>query len=619
VAALQAGLAALLWLALGYWNAQHSWLLEPAQERALSVFFWRELPLLGALFVVLLPAVWIYRLADEATLDVAQDTPFLERVLAFPRTVAIVDMAASVALFFFGAIQVRFRALAPAIEAAKITAFGFLTGVLFGILSYFLLQPVIRPLLLSALARGARPPARPGFPLTQKIVVSCLAISFAVTGLFGELALSWAQRFAEARAEEHATSAVARLAARAMAERPRDAGGWGEFFRRHARPAGTGTVFALDSYGRLLGVSPDHPSRPDARLLRSADWREMAGRIASGSVPFRSGESRILAVMPLYANWRIGMLVPPDRRVLARFLVSALPVTGEVFLLSVVLAVAVGRGLSRPLRDLESRTREFGRDPDASGTPLAPADDEIGALASSFAAMEEEIRSVQSRLRETERRAAAAELLAGVAHEVRNPLFGITSTAAALAGDLADDPRVARHLAVIRKESERLSRMMEEMLSLQRAPRRSAETVALAPVLRSAADAVRSRLSQRSPEISIECPEDLALADADREKIESVFANLFENAILSAERPVQISCRARRESSEAVVEVEDDGPGLAPELHGRIFEPFVTSRPGGTGIGLAVCRQIVTEHGGIIGATAPPGGPAVFRIRLPSV
>jgi signal transduction histidine kinase len=66
------------------------------------------------------------------------------------------------------------------------------------------------------------------------------------------------------------------------------------------------------------------------------------------------------------------------------------------------------------------------------------------------------------------------------------------------------------------------------------------------------------------------------------------------------------------------VEVEDDGPGLSSAVRDRLFEPFVTSRAGGTGIGLAVTRQIVLDHGGTIEVKSPPGGPTVFTIRLPA-
>jgi signal transduction histidine kinase len=320
----------------------------------------------------------------------------------------------------------------------------------------------------------------------------------------------------------------------------------------------------------------------------------------------------------LATGWKLVSLTPPDPVVLRAFLASVFPVAVEILAISIGLAWAVGRGLSAPLRTLEMRARRFGEDPQAPGEPLAATDDEIGRLTDSFRRMENEIRAMQGQLRETERRAATAELLAGVAHEVRNPLFGITSTAAALEGELGGQSSVAPHLAIIRKESDRLSRMMEEMLALQRMPNMGTGSVPILRVLDAAAAAVRSRLATRSPQIFVDAPFDLDAANADRDRLESVFGNLFENAVLSSEGPVHIAARARREETLAVVEVEDDGPGLPSAVRDRIFEPFVTSRAGGTGIGLAVTRQIVLEHGGTIEVKSPEGGPTVFTIRLPA-
>jgi len=618
VALLEAALVAVLWIVLGYWNARQSWLLEVSQQNVLRLFFWRELPVLGLVAVIALPAFSIFRLADEASLDVAHEPEFLERLLAYPRRVAILDMGASAAFFFLGALQLRVMGQAPAIEAAKIVVFGFLTGVLFGVAAFFLLQAVIRPLLVSVAERGAPGPSGRVFPLTQKIVVSCIALAFVVTGLVGEIALSWAQRFAEARTAENSRERLRAISGESAARALRDAAAWRAFFERRRLPAGTGTLLVMSREGFRVAMWPPKPPQPDAALIASDEWREAMGRIGSGTVIARRGDNRVVTSLPLANSWRLIEFAPPDREVLRSFAVSVVPVGVEILLLSIALAWAVGRGLTRPVRDLERRTRRFGEDPESVGETLAPTDDEIGGLVVSFARMEGEIRAIQEQLRVTERRAATAELLAGVAHEVRNPLFGITSTAAALEGELAGNEAFAPHLAVIRKESDRLARMMEEMLALQRAPRRSGVAAPILPVLERAAAAVRSRFAARAPKIAVDAPFDLEIADADREKLESVFVNLFENAVLSADRPVRIACSARRAGGAAAITVEDDGSGLPAEVRDRVFEPFVTSRPGGTGIGLAVCRQIVLEHEGTIAVESKDGGPTVFSLRLPA-
>jgi len=617
-AAIQIGLLAGLWMLLGYWNARHAWLLEPDQQAILRTFFWRELPILGLVLLAGLPAWRVYRLADEATLDVEHEPAFVDRLLATPRDVAILDMAASVALFFFGALQLLIAGQAPAIEAGKISIFGFLVGVLFGVASFLLLQPVIRPLLVVAARQGGRRSRPPTFPLTQKIIVACLAVAFVVTGLFGEIALSWAQRFAEARAEETSRDRLRVLAGDASARRIHDAASCRQWLSIVGPGGGKETLAVLSATGVRVASWPEAPAPPDGRLLASEEWREMVAKPGSASLVFRSIEPRVVTSMRIANEWRLVALTPPDPAVLRAFVGSVLPVALEIMGLSILLAWAVGRSVSRPVRELEIRARRFGEDPLSHGAVLPATDDEIGRLVDSFRRMEEEIRAIQAQLRETERRAATAELLAGVAHEVRNPLFGITSTAAAVEGELGGQAAVAPHLAVIRKESDRLSRMMEEMLALQRMPKVASGSVPILPVLDRAAASIRARLAARSPEIFVDAPFDLDAANADRDRLEGVFVNLFENAVLSSDAPVHIAARARRQDGLAIVDVEDDGPGLADAVRDRIFEPFVTSRAGGTGIGLAVTRQIVHEHGGTIAVRSPVGGPTVFTVRLPA-
>jgi signal transduction histidine kinase len=91
---------------------------------------------------------------------------------------------------------------------------------------------------------------------------------------------------------------------------------------------------------------------------------------------------------------------------------------------------------------------------------------------------------------------------------------------------------------------------------------------------------------------------------------------LYDNAVqASAPRTPRITTRARADSGRVVIEVSDDGPGVPPEIADRVFEPLVTARPGGTGLGLALARRIATAHGGTIELVQGPG--ACFRIELP--
>jgi signal transduction histidine kinase len=617
VAGVQSALGALIWLLVGYWNARYVVLFEPGQDHLFRTTFYLGVPLIGLTGVALIPALWAHRLAREVASDDAPRGDLVTRLHTFPRVVSLLDIAATVVLFLLAALRAQYQASAPAIESAKIDVLGAITGVLFGVFSYFVLQPVVRPLLLAAVRRGAEPPSEPSFPLTQKIIACVLAVAFVVAGLFGEIALAWAQRFAEARSEERAHSLLRTLARDQTTLGLNDAAGWERYFETTPLPFGDITVLVEDARHRILTSAPGDPGSIEETILRSPHLREAIERLGNGALELRHGAPRIVTSLLLDDGGRLLAFNAPDSGVIRKFLWSVLLLAAELLVLSVGLAWAVGLGLTRPIRELEERTREFARNPDVPVFELDPADDELGSVSYSFMKMAGDIRVTQDRLRETERRAATADLLAGVSHEVRNPLFGITSTIAALEQELAGDARFREYFDVIRRESGRLSRMMEEMLALQRRPRRAGGRVVLRSLMVEAADSVQSRFPRRPIETTVDCPDSLALRDADEDRIRSVFTNLIENAVLASEDPARIRLSAVRERGEVTIRVEDQGVGVPPELLDRLFEPFVTGRAGGTGIGLAICRQVVGEHGGTISVSSEAGRSTVFVIRFP--
>jgi two-component system, LuxR family, sensor kinase FixL len=125
---------------------------------------------------------------------------------------------------------------------------------------------------------------------------------------------------------------------------------------------------------------------------------------------------------------------------------------------------------------------------------------------------------------------------------------------------------------------------------------------------------------ERSPLIEIRCSPPAAWALIDRVQIEQVVFNLVRNAVEAmAEYPRRMLTLATELTSGGMIEVSigDTGPGLAPEVRSRLFEPFVTTKPGGLGVGLSICRLIIEAHGGRLEADANPGGGTVFRFTIP--
>jgi two-component system sensor histidine kinase KdpD len=223
---------------------------------------------------------------------------------------------------------------------------------------------------------------------------------------------------------------------------------------------------------------------------------------------------------------------------------------------------------------------------------------------------------------ETERTRSA--LLSAVSHDVRTPLASITGAASALASETGlDGPARAELVETIREESERLSRLIGDLLDLTRLESGDL-TVKKEPYpLEEIVDSAVQRLEEalRGRPLERVQPEEVLLAPVDPVLLEQVLVNLLENASKYTPSGSPIEVRLARDGRSAVIEVGDRGPGLPPGEEARVFERFYRAadshRTRGTGLGLTVSEAIVHAHRGRIEAENRPGGGALFRVTLP--
>lgn len=219
----------------------------------------------------------------------------------------------------------------------------------------------------------------------------------------------------------------------------------------------------------------------------------------------------------------------------------------------------------------------------------------------------------------SERLAVVGELVAGVAHEVRNPLFGITTTLSALARELRDRKTVQPYIDVVMTEVSRLNYLMEQLLEHSRPVRLDPDVSALHIVIEEVAEEFRGAANEKGVELFVgyHDPEGPRI---DRRKMYGVFSNLFENALQHTGRGGQIRLVSKSpagDSSLIQIEVSDTGAGIALENRNKVFEPFFTTRPNGVGLGLAIVRKTIHDHGGTIGLKSNGDAGTTFVIRLP--
>ena len=227
---------------------------------------------------------------------------------------------------------------------------------------------------------------------------------------------------------------------------------------------------------------------------------------------------------------------------------------------------------------------------------------------------------MEQRLAQQERLAALGRLAAGLAHEVNTPVTGIASYAQLLKElTPAGDPR-APLVEKLEEQSFRVARIVSNLMELARPTGFERQLVDVAAVARE--EAARVRPDAERTGIDVEChAAGSTPVNGNRVQLELVIHNLLRNALQATPDDGRIEIAVAGERDTVVVEVSDSGPGIAPDLAGRVFEPFVTTRQGrgGTGLGLAITRDIVQAHGGTIAVarTSPAG--TTLRVELPAI
>ena len=273
---------------------------------------------------------------------------------------------------------------------------------------------------------------------------------------------------------------------------------------------------------------------------------------------------------------------------------------------------AGGRGAEVELRVLD-RTYSLG------GVPITDGDTSTVVLLFDD---HTERRHLQDKLLQSTKLSAMGQLIAGVAHELNNPLASVVGFADFL-GEMRDVPPALREpLAVIREEAERASTIVKNLLGFARKQDRQRRLCALGPLLDSTMSLLRNALMAQRVEARIIVEPDLPAINVDANRMQQVFVNLVNNAsqaIASTGRPGTVTVRARRFLDEITVDVVDDGPGMTDEVAAQVFEPFFTTKAEheGTGLGISISQGIVKEHGGRITLATEPGQGATFTVHLP--
>lgn len=229
-----------------------------------------------------------------------------------------------------------------------------------------------------------------------------------------------------------------------------------------------------------------------------------------------------------------------------------------------------------------------------------------------------EVAELEQSLRRRERMAAMGSLVLGVAHEVRNPLFGISSTLDALEARVRPEG-VAHHLETLRSQVDRLGKLMNDLLEYGRPQALERQPEELPGMLTEASRACDYLARAKGARVELEVHGELEALPVDRKRIVQVFQNLLENALHQSPPGgcVTVALERGDDGALARVAVRDRGPGFSAADLPHVFEPFFTRRKGGTGLGLSIVQRIVEQHGGLVKARNHPAGGAEVVVLLP--
>ncbi len=236
---------------------------------------------------------------------------------------------------------------------------------------------------------------------------------------------------------------------------------------------------------------------------------------------------------------------------------------------------------------------------------------------------EEEVERQREALHQSEKLSALGMLLAGVAHELNNPLQVVLGNAALLESDSIDDDQVKR-AGTIRDAAERCAKIIKTFLAMARDTPASRAPVDLNELMRRSLNLIAYQLRVKDISVDLDLSPTLPEVLGDSDQLSQVIVNLLLNAMHAMEKtdtPHLITVCTRQDVEQHVIElrVSDTGPGVPGDIRRRIFDPFFTTKPEGlgTGIGLAVCHGMVAAHNGTISVIDAPHGGACFVVRLP--
>ena len=479
---------------------------------------------------------------------------------------------------------------------------------------------------------GGAPGTRPRGSFRRKLIFSFVALTMLVVGGSGWFLYERALESLEAQMSSHLL-AETRLIANGLPEhvaRLRPGLGFEmlPYYRQKARwlrqsqdMVGARRIYVFDRKCRsFLDTEPGIP------IGRQYDWVKYRDRMEveevwqgrathtvrytnpetgvdymTGYAPIRNAKGEVVAVVGVDIGTGFMSAIHGFKRSVYFFaMLSAL--------LTLILGLGMARQVTRPIKRLVTAAREIGRG-NLDRAVDTSARDEIGYLSVTMEEMRQKLLQRERQLR---------QMLAGVAHEIRNPLGGIEIYAGLIADDLPDGDERKRHIFKVIGEVRTLNAVISEFLEFARpAPPVPAPTP-VAGLVEDAAFLLSPEMESAGVDYRADVPPGLEVY-ADGEQIKRALINLMKNALQAMGAGGTLSVRAYgSDEGEVAIEVGDTGGGVPQDVMERLFEPFFTTREKGSGLGLAIVQQALEKNRGRVELASTPGQGTSVKLYLPA-
>lgn len=366
--------------------------------------------------------------------------------------------------------------------------------------------------------------------------------------------------------------------------------------------------------------------RPIASSLPPAAARQVASRLAANPTLERVGDGGLeyaarpkplfdIEGQPIGDLWILRSFTTASQR-LADLRRNIILLWLLAVAASLGLTYVLARRIVEPVKELDRAAAEVARQNYAHRVKV-DSQDELGRLARTFNAMCASIQQARQELIRQERISTIGRLSSSIVHDLRNPLAAVYGGAEMLVDAELAPPQVKRLAANIYRASRRIQELLQDLLNVSRGNARGAEVCRLREVAAAGCESLLASVEAQHVDLEICIPEEIELP-LERNRMERVFSNLVGNALEMMPEGGRIRISALAHGEFVVAEVSDTGPGIAPEIRDSLFEPFVSAgKKTGLGLGLALSRQTVLDHGGDMWAESEPGHGACFRLRLP--